>query len=80
MHRGARGLVQLRQVLELMDGGAESPQETRTRLVLIGAGLRQPQTQIEVRDAGGYPFARVDMGWEEYKVGVECAVDLRHIA
>jgi hypothetical protein len=71
LHRGARGLVQLREVLELMDGGAESPQETRTRLVLIGAGLRQPQTQIEVRDAGGYPFARVDMGWEEYKVGVE---------
>ncbi|MCW2515759.1 MAG: hypothetical protein JWR11_4801 [Mycobacterium sp.] len=44
LHRGARGLVQLREVLELMDGGAESPQETRTRLVLIGAGLRQPQT------------------------------------
>jgi len=31
-HRGVRGLVQLREVLDLMDGGAESPQETRTRL------------------------------------------------
>ena len=32
--RGARGTVRLRRVLELMDGGAESPQETRTRLLL----------------------------------------------
>lgn len=32
-HPGARGLVQLRRVIELMDGGAESPQESRTRLL-----------------------------------------------
>lgn len=30
LHPGVRGLVQLREVLHLMDGGAESPQETRT--------------------------------------------------
>ncbi|MET0453119.1 MAG: hypothetical protein ABW137_14925 [Mycobacterium sp.] len=70
-HRGARGLAQLRTVLELMDGGAESPQETRTRLALVRAGFRRPQTQIPVRDAAGYPFARIDMGWEEHRVGVE---------
>jgi hypothetical protein len=54
-----------------MDGGAESPQETRTRLVLIGAGLPRPQTQIVVRDDFGDAFARVDMGWQQCKVGVE---------
>ncbi len=70
-HRGARGLVQLRQALELMDGGAESPQETRTRLVLIEAGLPRPQTQIAVHDDFGEAFARIDMGYEAYKVGVE---------
>jgi very-short-patch-repair endonuclease len=70
-HRGARGLVQLREVLELMDGGAESPQETRTRLLLVDARFRRPQTQIEVLDGAGYPFARIDMGWEEHRVGVE---------
>ncbi len=70
-HRGARGLVQLRKVLWLMDAGAESPQETRTRLVLIDAGLPRPQTQIVVRDGFGYSFARVDMGYEEFKVGME---------
>jgi len=35
-------------VLEMMDGGAESPQETRTRLLLVGDGLPPPQTQIVV--------------------------------
>ena len=70
-HRGVRGLVQLRQVLELMDGGAESPQETRTRMVLLDAGLPKPQAQIAVHDTSGYAFARIDMGYEEYRVGVE---------
>jgi Protein of unknown function (DUF559) len=70
-HCGARGIVQLRQLLSLMDAGAESPQETRTRLVLIEAGLPKPQTQIVVCDDFGDSFARVDMGYEEYKVGVE---------
>lgn len=33
-HRGTRGVVQLRRVLDLADDGAESPQETRLRLLL----------------------------------------------
>lgn len=70
-HRGARGLVQLRQALQLVDGGAESPYETKTRLVLVGAGLPRPQTQIEVLNDWGAVTARIDMGWEEWKVGVE---------
>src|SRR5262245_23020940 len=70
-HRGARGMVQLRRVLELMDGGAESPQETRTRLLLIAAGFPKPQTQIVVVDEYGSFVGRVDMGWKEWKVGVE---------
>ena len=70
-HRGARGTKQLRRVLELVDGGAESPQETRTRLLLVSAGLPPPQTQIEVRDDAGRFVARLDMGWPLAKVAVE---------
>jgi very-short-patch-repair endonuclease len=66
-HRGARGIRRLRAALELADGGAESPQETRLRLLLIGAGLPKPQTQIEFPDL----HIRVDMGWREWKVAVE---------
>jgi REase_MTES_1575 len=70
-HRGMRGLVQLRQVLLMADGGAESPYETKTRLVLVGSGLPRPQTQIEVLSEWGAVLARIDIGWEGWKVGVE---------
>lgn len=70
-HRGARGIKQLRRVLLLADAGAESPQETRTRLLLIAGGLPRPQTQIVVLHEWGAVLARIDMGWEEWRVGVE---------
>ena len=71
-HRGAKGIVQLRKALDLMDGGAESPQETRTRLLLVRrGGLLPPETQIAIVDEYGRVFARLDMGWTEWKVGVE---------
>lgn len=70
-HPGARGLVRLRRVLPLVDGGADAPQETRTRLVLLDAGFPVPRTQIPVVVPGGYLIARIDMGWEEFLVGVE---------
>lgn len=70
-HPGARGIRHLRRVMALVDGGAESPQETRTRLVLIRAGAPVPQTQIPVRNASGRVVRRIDMGWPAYRVGVE---------
>jgi hypothetical protein len=70
-HRGVRGLVQLRQVLLMAGGGAQSPYETKTRLVLVGGGLPRPQTQFEVLNESGAVMARIDIGWEEWKVGVE---------
>ncbi len=70
-HPGVRGIVQLREVVDLMDSGAESPQETRSRLVLIHGGLPRPTTQIQIRDEYGQIFARADLGWEQWKVIVE---------
>jgi very-short-patch-repair endonuclease len=70
-HRGARGIVQLREALSLADAGAESPQETRTRLVLTSAGLRPQRTQIEVFNSFGGFVHRLDMGWDDWRVGVE---------
>ena len=66
-HAGTRGIRRLRAALELVDGGAESPQETRVRLLLVGAGLPKPETQIEFPELR----IRVDMGWREWKVAVE---------
>lgn len=69
-HPGTRGIRRLRAALELVDGGAESPQETRLRLLLVGAGLPKPETQIEVRGLHRRRI-RVDMGWRKWKVAVE---------
>jgi hypothetical protein len=70
-HGGARGLSQLRSAVGLSDAGAESPQETRTRLVLTSAGMRPTRTQIDVFDRFGHHIGRIDMGWDDWKVGVE---------
>jgi Protein of unknown function (DUF559) len=68
---GKRGVRRLRSALELVDGGAESPQETRVRLLLVRAGIPKPETQIEFVDEFGEVRIRVDMGWREWKVAVE---------
>lgn len=51
---------------ELARPGAESPQETRTRLCLVLAGLPEPGLQIVVRDGG-----RFDMGYDDYGLLIE---------
>ncbi|HTZ12200.1 MAG TPA: DUF559 domain-containing protein [Mycobacterium sp.] len=68
---GVRGVRRLRSALTLVDGGAESPQESRVRLLLAGAGLPPPETQIEFTDDRGVARIRVDMGWREWRVAVE---------
>ncbi|TDO18891.1 uncharacterized protein DUF559 [Mycobacterium sp. BK086] len=68
---GARHIRRLRRVLEIADGGAESPQETRLRLLLVRAGLPRPATQIPIRNAAGRVVRRIDLGWPQWKVGVE---------
>lgn len=70
-HPRAGGLVQLRETLALVDSGAESPYESRTRLLLVAAGFPRPATQIEVFDGHGFFVGRIDMGWREYRVGVD---------
>ncbi|UXA14236.1 DUF559 domain-containing protein [Mycobacterium sp. SMC-8] len=66
-HPGARGVAGIPRLLDLVDGGAESPQESRVRLVLVRGGLPRPKTQIVFKDLR----IRVDMGWREWKVAVE---------
>ncbi len=68
-YSGARGNKHARKVIELMDAGAESPKESWLRLVLVGAGLPPPNTQIRVTD--GELVAYLDMGWDEPMVALE---------
>ena len=68
---GARGVRNLRHTLTRVDAGAESPQETRLRLLLVDSGLPRPVTQIPVTNDYGKVVRRIDMGYPEPKVGVE---------
>ena len=71
LHPGVRGMAQLRSTLDLVDGGAESPWESATRLLFVQAGFPRPETQIPVFDAYGVLVAIIDMGWRQYLVGVD---------
>lgn len=51
--------------------GAESPEETRLRLVLTRAGLPEPELNWDLRDAGGRLIARLDLAYPSARVGVE---------
>lgn len=65
-----RGVRQLRELLPLVDAGAESLRESRLRLLLVDNGFPRPQTQIEVRTADGF-LAVLDMGWRDLRLAVE---------
>ncbi|MCV7345398.1 endonuclease domain-containing protein [Mycolicibacterium rhodesiae] len=68
---GARNIRRLRRVLTIADGGAESPQETRLRLLLVREGFPRPVTQIPIRNPQGRIVRRIDLGWPQWKVGIE---------
>lgn len=70
-YKGARGVRRLREAIDLMDGGAQSPRETWLRLLLIDAGFPRPATQIPLSDNSWSPFAFLDLGWEDMKIAVE---------
>ena len=66
-HRTGRG--GRRRVCGLADGLAESPQETRVRLLVVRGGLPAPVAQF-VSHRGTF-VARVDLGWPAAQVAVE---------
>lgn len=65
-----RGVCQLRELLPLIDAGAESLRESRLRLLLIDNGFAAPETQITVSTDDGF-IAVLDMGWRELGLAVE---------
>jgi very-short-patch-repair endonuclease len=65
------GCRRARQVADLADGLAGSPQETRLRLLLHASSLPRPVAQFVVRDAEGRFVARVDFAWPEHRIALE---------
>ncbi|MGY1704067.1 type IV toxin-antitoxin system AbiEi family antitoxin domain-containing protein [Geodermatophilus sp. SYSU D00697] len=64
------GIGEAARAVDLADGRAESPLETRGRLALMAAGLPRPELQVELRGARGF-VARVDAWYEDAAVAIE---------
>jgi hypothetical protein len=64
------GSAQARAVAALADGLAESPQETRLRLLVGRSSLAPPIAQFTVLHDGRF-VARVDFAWPGHKVALE---------
>jgi Protein of unknown function (DUF559) len=58
-------------VIDLSDPRAESPMETRSRLVLVLRGLPRPELQYTVYDELGEFIARLDMAYPRLKLAME---------
>jgi predicted transcriptional regulator of viral defense system len=64
------GLAQAARALNLSDGRAESPLETRGRLAMRASGLPRPELQVEIHGAGGF-IGRVDAWYDDAALAIE---------
>ena len=67
---GAPDVVALREVLALVRHPVDSPMETRTRLLVVGAGIPEPVCGRPVVVAGGW-IATPDLSWPQVRVALE---------
>lgn len=65
------GKALARSTVDWLNAAAESPQESRLRVVLREAGLPQPRVNAVIRDAHGHPVARGDLVFDEAMLVVE---------
>ena len=70
MHPGARGIARLRRVVDLAEPKAESPMETRLRMLLVLAGIPRPEVQASIRTDDGR-FLRPDLLYRQHRLAVE---------
>lgn len=68
-HRG-RGAVRLREALDLVVVGSDSPAETRLRLAILRAGLPTPQANVEIFEGASH-LGQPDLSWPDWRVCVE---------
>ncbi|MCR2763968.1 hypothetical protein NQ152_10685 [Microbacterium sp. zg.B48] len=70
MLRG-RSATTMRSALNHVRAGVESPEETRLRLLIVRAGLPEPEVNWILRDAYGRAIARLDLAYRRWRVAVE---------
>lgn len=69
MSHGNRRLAM--RAAALVREGVDSPMETRLRLLVVLAGLPEPEVNIKIFDDEGNLLRRIDMGYREARLGLE---------
>ncbi|HSV38174.1 MAG TPA: hypothetical protein VLI04_05390 [Nocardioidaceae bacterium] len=64
-------IVLARRAADLVRDRVDSPMETRLRLLLVLAGLPEPEVNRKIRDAHGVVLMRLDLSYPAVKVAVE---------
>jgi very-short-patch-repair endonuclease len=70
-HPGAKGIARLRRVLDLAEPNAESPMETRLRMLLVLARLPRPDAQVSIHDHRGRFLGRPDLLYRLQRLAIE---------
>jgi len=68
---GRPGVARAHEAMKWVRAGTDSMYETITRLILVHAGLPEPDINCEVFCPSGGMTFHLDMGYEKEKVGVE---------
>lgn len=68
---GAHGVRRLREALPFVDPKAESPMESRLRMILVLGGLPRPRAQVSIHDPQGGFVGRLDLYYEQQRLGIE---------
>ncbi len=68
---GVRGISTVRAAMPHIRPGTDSVRETLLRLVLLAAGLREPEVNGEIWDAAGTVWTHGDLVWRAERVIVE---------
>lgn len=67
---GLHGLQRVRHLLRSCDRRADSPPETRLRLLIARVGLPAPDLQLVIRNEYGVRIAKADLAYEHEKVAI----------
>ena len=70
-HSRRKGVARLRRAVALADPRAESPMETRLRLLLVLARLPRPEVQVRLHDDRGRFVARTDLYYPDQRLCLE---------
>src|SRR5438309_7981657 len=70
-HPGAKGIARLRRVIGLTEPNAESPMETRLRMLPVLARPPRPEVQVSLHDHRGRFLGRPDLLYRRQKLAIE---------